>query len=27
VRFAEMRKRRARLSTGGAFPVHLQRSA
>jgi uncharacterized protein (DUF58 family) len=27
VRFAEMRKRRARLATGGAFPVHLQRSA
>jgi uncharacterized protein (DUF58 family) len=27
VRFAQMRKRRARLVTGGAFPVHLQRSA
>jgi uncharacterized protein (DUF58 family) len=27
VRFAEMRKRRARLNAGGGFPVHLRRSA
>jgi uncharacterized protein (DUF58 family) len=27
VRFAEMRKRRTRLSTGGGFPTHLKRAA